>query len=323
MRKDRKATRTADIASVQSYHNWRGDAADRRSSSNYAFNGFRSNKYYTSDRYISLDGDFRRPDGKPLKGFGLEIELESSTIHNQTVLAEVMDKIVFEKFPADLFKMQNDASLGGASNVECITQVMPREFIRNNYAAFKLMFNEYMPAFDVAATANCGMHCNISNAVFGRTEAAQAAAIRKLYYIVNHHYALCCALFNRNPNRTDYCSRMRAVKDECKTMDLTSFGSSHGVSFNLGHYLEGRIELRLVGGQKNYACFRNTMESIFYLCDAVKRLEWYELDDLVAVFSGCNQYVYDRLQSKCAAAGAISSSDLDRIALTVKRDEFL
>jgi hypothetical protein len=167
------------------------------------------------------------------------------------------------------------------------------------------------------------MHVNISRGYFGRTDKAQTEAVRKLYYIVNHHYDLCCALFHRDSSRTGYCSRMRADLDYCKTLDLGSHFSNHGVSFNLGHWNSGRVEIRLVGGQKNYACFRNTMESVFHLCDAVKTLSWAECDDLTKVFSGCNQYVYDRLKSYCRTAGTITDDQLAAIHPTVQRADLL
>lgn len=316
MRKEAKANKSATITNVQGYHSgsWNG---------NYAYQGFGENRYFTSDRFIRLDDNFNRPDGKPLKGFGLEIESECNGISNQTVLAEVLNKVIFSHFPEHLFKLQNDGSLSGESSAECITQVMTREFVRNNYANFKLMYNTYFPAFGISCGANCGMHCNISNAVFGRTQEAQATAIRKLYYFVNAHYDLCCSLLHRDHRRTSYCRRMSADKNACKVMDLGGYMSNHGVSFNLGHYNEGRIELRLVGGQSNFACFRNTMESLFHLCDAVKRLSWNDLDDFVKVFEGCNQFVFDRLNSFCRDHGDISDRDLDAIRATVKREELL
>lgn len=316
MRKDAKMNKTATLSRVQGYH-------EGSYHENYAYQGFGVNKYFTSDRFIKLDEGFNRPDGKPLKGFGLEIETECSGISNQGVLAEVLTKVVFSHFPEHLFKLQRDGSLSGDSSAECITQVMTREFIRNHYADFKLMYGTYFPAFGISCGDNCGMHCNISNAVFGRSIEAQATAIRKLYYLVNTHFDLFCILFHRNHRRTSYCARMRAGKDYCKNMNLSGHGSSHGVCFNLGHYDEGRIELRLVGGQSTFPCFRNTMESVFFICDAVKRLSWDDLDDLTKVFAGCNQYVFDRLNSHCRDHGFITDAQLDAIRATVKREELL
>ncbi len=319
MRKDAKMAKTAEITRVQGYH----EGGSYHSSEAYAFAGFKGNKYFTSDRYIKLNDNFERVDGKPLKGYGLEIEMECRGITNQTVLAEALNKIIFSHFPDDLFKLQNDCSLDGDTSAEAITQIMTREFIRNHYSDFKLMYNTYFPAFRLCCGASCGMHCNISNGVFGKSEKVQADAIRKLYYIVNHHYDFCCALFTRDPSRTHYCSRMRADKDYCKTMNLSAARSDHGISFNLGHYNAGRIEIRLVGGQKNYGAFRNTMESVFHLCDAVKTLSWDDCGDLVKIFNGCNQYVFDRLNSLCRQSGKITAEQLDAISATVKHEELI
>jgi hypothetical protein len=318
MRKDRKTDKTASVSNIQGYHETTS-YGDRES---YAYQGFRSNKYFTSDRFMALDDNFRRPDGKPLKGYGLEIETECRGISNPTVLAECMDKIVFSHFPDDLFKMQRDGSLGGDSSVECITQVMTREFVRNNYANFKLMYNTYFPAFKVSAGGpSCGMHVNISTACFGSAEKTIADNIRKLYYIVNRHFDFCCELFRRNRHATHYCARM--PYDRAKTLDLGSQACSHGVCFNLGHYNAGRIEIRLVGGQKDFASFRNTMECVFFLVDRVKTLKWADLDNLGVIFKGCNQYVFDRLKSYCYQNGTISATDIDAIRPTVVREELI
>lgn len=77
-----------------------------------------------------------------------------------------------------------------------------------------------------------------------------------------------------------------------------------------------------MGGQPSYAAFRNTMESIFHLVDAVKRIPWADCGDLVKIFSGCNQYVYDRL-TRCGHAGTITAAQLDAIRATVKPADLL
>lgn len=320
MRKEAKTQKSAVLSQVHGYH-------ARSHAGNYAYLGFNSNKYFTSDRFIPLDADFRRPDGKPLKGYGLEIETECRGLSNPTVYAEVLNNIIFTHFPADLFKLQRDGSLGGDTSAECITQVMTKEFIRNNYANFKLMYDTYFPAFQVSCSrsGNCGMHCNISNAVFGRSREAQETAIRKLLYLVNRHFAFFCSLVARDAGRTEYCERMTryASMNACKTVNLSDFASSHGVCFNLGHYGEGRIELRVVGGQSTFGCFRNTMESLFHVVEAVKTLSWTDLDDLRKIFTGCNQYVYNRLSTLCRQAGAIDDAALCAIRPTVKQEELL
>lgn len=109
----------------------------------------------------------------------------------------------------------------------------------------------------------------------------------------------------------------------CKNADLYNMPSSHYNACNYSHYPEGRIELRLVGGQKNFPCFRNTMESVFHLVEAVKILKWEDLDDLVKIFSGCNQYVADRICTYCLQANTISPKGAQTIKATSIRQEFL
>ena len=308
MRKDtlNKAT-SAAIKTVGAYHghDYYGEA--------YAFQGFSENRYFTSDRYIQLDENFNRKDGKPLKGYGLEIEVECDSISNSDILCEVFDKVIASHFPAGLYKYQRDGSLEGESSLEAITQVMTKEFIRNHYPEFKIMFNSYFSALGISASysGNCGMHVNISNGNFGTTEATQDEAVRKLYYIINKHYDFFVQAFARNPRCTGYCSRMDYSK--AKTMDLHNMSSSHGNCLNYSHYDVGRIEIRLVGGQSSFGCFRNTMETVFHLVDRVKKISWSDCDSLVKIFEGCNYHVLDRISTNCYQAGAINLEEVEQI----------
>lgn len=322
MRKEAKQIERAQIARVQGYHQG-GSYVDRES---YAFQGYKENRYYASDRYEKLAEDYKRPNGQPCKGYGLEIETECSAMSNQTILAEVFEKIIFPNFPDGLFKMQNDGSLSCVS-AECITQIMTKGFVRNNYKNFRKMFNDYFRAFGISASdsGNCGMHVNVSLANFGAKPETQAETVKKLLYVINKHFSFFCALFYRDVRKTGYCSQMRQYTDKqaCKNADLTAFGSSHGVCLNLGHYAAGRVEIRLVGGQKDFACFRNTMESVFFLVQRLQRLSWDACDDLVKMFSGCNQYVFDRIKSYCYERGTITRDAVEKIGQTVVREELI
>lgn len=325
MRKESKTNNaTINNARVQRYHE--RDNSTSYSHETYAYNGFNNElKYFTSDRFIKtavIDGELKRADGKILKAYGLEIETQCSAIVDQTAYANLLDKVIFPLFPAGLFKMQEDGSLGGRTNAECITQLMTKEFIRNHYKDFKSMWNEYFPMFGISTeNANCGMHCNISLGVFGTSKKAQDDAIRKLYYVINKHFNFFTVALNRT-NGTGYCERCSDYTD-IKTKDLSTMSCSHYVCMNYGHYNAGRIEVRLVGGQKNFACFRNTMEVIFHLVDAVKVLSWNDLDDLSKVFAGCNNYVFDRISTNCYRAGYISADTIETIRPTVKEVSYL
>ena len=212
--------------------------------------------------------------------------------------------------------MQHDGSLGGSGyiGIECITQVMKKSFIRNHYKDFKAMY-EYFKAFKFSATrsGHCGMHVNISNALFGKTREKQVEAIRKLHYFINKNYSFACKLLKRDENRTDYCGRMSY--SNARTMDIA--GGDHYVCMNYSHFNSGRIELRLVGGQKDYYTFRNTCETVFFLVDRVRTAKWEDLDDIAEFFKGCNQYVYKRL-----ADCGLDMNTLATINSNIKYDDF-
>ncbi|MBO7515684.1 MAG: hypothetical protein J6T47_08690, partial [Lachnospiraceae bacterium] len=105
MRKEARAQKNVRIAGVQGYHaGHRMNIATNHNVATieahevYAFQGFSGNWYFNSDRKIALDRNFQREDGQPLQGYGIELEMESLSITNQTVLADVMDKIIFPLF---------------------------------------------------------------------------------------------------------------------------------------------------------------------------------------------------------------------------------
>ena len=157
------------------------------------------------------------------------------------------------------------------------------------------------------------MHVNISTSAFGRTKENQTEALKKLYYIINNqHYRLMARCFNRDLGHTGYC------RPTCYD-PLTDNGwrnilsdGSHGNSMNYSHISQGRIEIRLVGGQSNYNCFRNTMEVVFHLVERVQTISKKDLDNVVEIFKGCNKYVYSRLE-RCKNEGYLSESDYNEI----------
>lgn len=312
-RKENRQQMTVELARVQAYHdngNGRMEHTEQYATMGYE-NGF---KLRTSDRWIDISADGRTlENGNPVKGYGLEIETECCNIDDDTTLANLYKYAIFPRFPAGLYKMQHDGSLGGSSSAECITMPMTKEAVRNLYPAFHAMYDELFPAFGISCSrsGNCGMHVNISNACFGTTEEKQAEAIRKLYYIVNKHFGLMCRLFNRTGD-TFYCDRMEY--NNAQGMDLSYFRSNHHCSFNLGHYNSGRIELRLVGGQTDFDSFRATMETVFHLVERVKKLSWKQCDDITAIFAGCNQYVAARIDS----VGQLMPYEMAEIARNVK-----
>lgn len=326
MRKEAMKEQAVTIATVNGYH----DTTNYRNNEAYAFDGFKQLLYFNSDRpeaTAMVNGVMVRANGEPMKGYGLETEVQCNGIRSRDALAEVFDSIILPKFKfgSKMFKKQRDGSLGGRSNLELISQVMTKARIRNDYAAYKTMYNVYFPAFDIDSdcyNTACGMHVNVSNGVFGKTANEIEDAIRKLAYFVNHNYDLCLRLFYRNPTNTGFCGRYSNMTDMdyCKTMDFTQFPNDHYKCINFSHYNAGRIELRIVGGQKNYFVFRNTMECVFWICERIGSVDWNDLDDFYKVFRGCNQYVYKRLSTECAAY--IQPDVLDKINGTVKTQDF-
>lgn len=289
MRKEARTKKEISINEIQRYH-------ERSQCGNYATQGFaRDFVVWASDRPAAADGT--------KKTYGLEIELESQQIFEDT-LALIL-KNAFELFPEGLFKLQHDGSLGGSTSAEAITQPMTKAFIRNHYNDFKAMF-EFLRKHHTAPGDSCGMHTNIAMICFGKDRAAQKKAILKLHNWLVDHYRFACALLHRDINYTEYCGNMQhGYLNDC---------GSHGYMMNYAHMDEGpaaRVEIRLVGPQKTFPAFRNTLECIFHLVEAAR--EGRNFDDPVKLWKGCNECVMDRLLDM-REAGFISFEDFAKIA---------
>lgn len=284
---------------------------------------------FVSDRPSEATYDYHLvSDGSLPAMYGIELETQNWGITRQTIYANVLRYICFQNFHKDLWKIERDGSLTGSdSSAECISQPMTKAYMRNHYKDFKAMWKFFSElGISCDETGKCGMHVHISNTCFGREQKTQDEAVRKLLYIVNKHYDLMVRLVYRNPNVTGYCPQMLDFTDKeyCKNHSLNSFDDDHYVCINMGHYREAEnVELRLVGGQKSYACFRNTMECVFHLVEAVKRISWNDCDSIVKIFKGCNQYVFDRLSTYVFDAGLISNVELNSIRETIKTDNLL
>ena len=285
MRKEAKTRRPIIITGQQDYHNGHFNCEE------YATEGFEDGfKVFTSDRTAPADGT--------AKTYGPEIELESN-IDNPTVLAAVLEKIVFPIFPKGLFKHQYDGSLGGNTSTEVICQPMTKAFIRNHYNDFKTMWT-FLKSLGTVPGASCGMHVNIGLPCFGTTREKQEAAIVRLHNYISNNYRAACVLFKRDPDNTYYCSRRAAVR----TFADLSFSNDHHAMTNYSHIEAGaaaRVEIRLIGPQKSFAAFRNTFEVVFHLVDAARNGR--DFTDPVRLWSGCNECVLDRLEDLYCAGG--------------------
>lgn len=320
MRDNARAKKNTVVKTVARYHGSR----------------FASLKFFNSDRAFELNDNYTISEnntasalrimkaGSPIKSIGLEVELTCSTINNSTVLANVLDMVFSRCFPADFFRMEADGSLHSTTSesaAECVTQTFSKAWMRNNYANFEAMFS-YFKDFGInSGDTCCGMHTNIGLTNFGNTKEAQDTAIRKFWYMVANNYDLMKVLVRREGSTT-YCSNVSTrSKEDVKNMCLEGLPNDHYVCLNYSHYHQGRIEFRLVGGQKTYASFRNTMESVFALIEASKRLSWNDLDDITKIFEGCNQYVLSRL-SLCVERGVLEMSKYEAIESKSIEEDF-
>lgn len=284
--------------------------------------------FFNSDRFIKVNSDYTVSNdnspstlkimkpGTVIGGYGIEWEMVNSQVSNHTILANLLTVVFSKLFPNDLFRMEEDCTV----DVESVSQVMSKSFIRNNYKNFKTCYDEYFPAFGFSTdSTQCGMHVNISLALLGKDSDTQIDNARKLGYLINKHYDFFMVAFARKLGANTWCPRMNSTKEYWKETRLTSFPTNHRTCcVNMDHVNVGRLEIRLVGGQKNYACFRNTMETVFQVVETVSKLKWDDMDDLTKIFKGCNQYTFDRL-TKCRTEGVLPQADLDKIENTVKR----
>lgn len=311
MRKDARTAAPIEVLRLAGYHN----------------SSFKSLKYFNSDRYASLAPDFTILNGKGVmkegtqpKMYGIELETECTTVNDGDVFCNILHTIFDQCFVDDLFRIERDGSLGGhgATGAECVSQTFSKAFMRNNYQNIKNMYRLF-DAFGITTqNNNCGMHVSISLSCLGSDKETQIENAKKLYYTINRHYDFFKVAFNR-VNRTTYCGicdDYNIIKDY--TVDqLYNMPNDHMVCMNYSHIHTGRLEIRLVGGQKNAACFRNTMETVFHVVEAMNKLKWEDLDNLETIFKGCNNHVYDRL-TRCRNEYVLSQAVLDMIEPTIK-----
>lgn len=304
MRKDARNERQANIKRMVGYHST--TLTDSRLQRANAFEG--GAKYFASDRAKDL-ADVDTP-----KGYAIEMEMTSRLTRDGTVLATILNSEFSAHLPSGFFKYEDDCTV----DIECVSQVGTKAFWRNKYASFKAIY-KYLTVIQTGPNfgrETCGMHVNISIANFGKDRATQKANIMKIHNWINkdlESYKFACKMLHRDINQTSYCGRMRA--NEMPTRN------DHGACMNYSHMNEGtasRVEIRLVGAQKTYGAFRNTMETIFWLVKQSKDLSAKDWNDPIKLWSGCNQYVFDRLSDHFT-----DYAKLEVIRNNVKREDLI
>ena len=303
MRKDAKTAKAnANITSCEMYH---GTLIEGELQAN-SFEG--GAKYYASDRAKPLHSiEFA-------KGYAIEWEMTSLLTRDSNILATILDAEFSRHFPENFYKYERDCTV----DIECVSQVGTKAFWRNKYADVKEIY-KYLKTIQTYPNANaqsCGMHVNISVANFGKDEATQRTNIMKLHNWINKddaHYRFACAMVHRDINHNDWAQRVRP--------DELSPSGDHARCMNYSHMNEGRaarVEIRLVGAQKTYGAWRNTMETVFWLVKQSKELSAKDWENPVKLWSGCNQYVFDRLQDNFR-----DIEKLEIIHANVKREELI
>lgn len=302
--------------------------------SGYHMGGYDSLCVYNSDRKIKLNSDYTVSDdnsdstkkiakvGTHMKAIGLEIETVSPIADaiGTTVYTNIL-RLAFSKagFDDDFIKIEHDGTVDG----EVITQTFTKGWLRNNYKCFKALYELFGQLNITTNSAKCGMHVNLDLAWFGNDYDSQIENVRKLGYLINRHYELFRIAFNRTGCNT-WCPRMNFTKEYWKETPVNMFPTQHSeCCVNMGHVRQSRVEIRLVAGQKNYACFRNTMETVLHIIPRVCKLSWNDLDDLYKVFKGCNRHVFDRLATNCFNANVIDSETIEKLRPTVTDERFL
>lgn len=292
---------------------------------------------YNSDRKVKLNPDYTVSadnTASTLKLFKANnrmnlfgIELETFTRRYGDTYGDSMQgtiycnvlHMIYEKcgFDSDFFKTETDCTV----SAESVSQTFTKAWMRNNYRCFKAMYEMFEKLGITTDSVKVGMHVNVDLSNFGSKMDEQVENARKLGYLINKNYDFFKAAFYRK--NTEWCPRMNDTMEYWKYTPINRFPISHNACcVNMSHIAQNRIEIRLVAGQKNYPCFRNTMEVVFQILDRIKSLSWKDCDDLTKVFKGCNNYVYDRLKTLCYDANTITREQLDAIAPTVKTVDY-
>lgn len=312
MRKDATNYNRPEIKDMRTYHGGR----------------FQKLTAYNSDRKVNLNPDYTVSEdntpstltivnaGQRMALMGIELETVANGITcTKTVYANLLN-MIFDKagFDGDFFKVEEDCTVTG----ECITQTFTKGWLRNNYKSFKAMYEMFSSLSITTNDERCGMHVNLDLANFGNDRETQIENVRKLGYLINKHYNFFKIAFNRLGS-TRWCPQMTATKTYWKETNIDYFPTDHSsCCFNMGHIRQNRVEIRLVGGQKNFACFRNTMETVIHIIERIKKLSWDDLDDLTKVFKGCNEKVFDRIETNCRTMGTIDDLTVEKIRASVK-----
>ena len=322
MRRESMNYETPELKEMASYHGGR----------------FESLKAFNSDRVIKLNPDYtvstdnapstlkicKAGSHLPLMGFEWEVKAPELRRAGSTALCTVMDLVMNKAgFPDDLFKIEADCTV----DAEAITQTFTRQWLRNSYKDFKAAYSMFERLGITTNHYDCGMHINLDLTNFGKDRDAQMENVRKMGFLINYHYDFFKVALHRLPVPADHenwAPRMNANMDYWKTTEIGMFPTGHSsCCVNMGHVRQGRVEIRLVGGQRNFPCFRNTWETMFQMIDMVKKLDWEDLKDLTKVFKGCNNYVFSRLEENCLRAGVISPEAIEAIRPTVKRVQMI
>lgn len=138
----------------------------------------------------------------------------------------------------------------------------------------------------------CGLHCHVSRAAFGNTESEQDAAIARVLFFVEQHWAELLKFSRRTQRQLERWATRYGYKDKpIEILDYAKkgYGAGRYTCVNLTN--DDTIEFRIFRGTLKLNTFIATLQLIDRICDVAIFMSDDELKDMSwsTFVSGCTQ----------------------------------
>lgn len=246
--------------------------------------------YHSAQRPRTIHDYYYRPNpifyGTGPRYFGVELEVDGAG-EDSTNARRVLD--IANRHETTAY-CKHDGSLD--DGFELVTHPMGLDYHCSKMPWAEILACLKEQGYISHQAGTCGLHCHVSRAAFGETEAQQDAAIARILFFMEKHWEELLKFSRRTPRQLERWAARYGFKERpCDILDhaKSSYGAGRYTCVNLLN--EATIEFRTFRGTLKLNTLIATLQLIDRICDValflsddeIKAMSW------TSFVSGCTQ----------------------------------
>lgn len=226
-------------------------------------------RYHGADASRPLFWANGEDDGRPFKGFGLELEVDRDERNNRAERECVQE---LHNLLGERAVFERDGSLN--YGFEIVTRPHTFKAFEQDFPLAKVLEICKRYGYKSHDTRTCGLHVHISRRFFGRDDCTQERAVGKLIAFYDVNYTDMVKVSRRDIDRAGRWAARVSAKNADEARSKAKRENAYNRYAAVNTINRETIEFRLTRGTLNEATIRASLDYIFALAKNARSARW-------------------------------------------------